>query len=342
MAENNNGTPISGLGKVAFAERLYGGFATKNPATVSGYGDDAAVIDTGAGYTLVAMKLILEGASFDLTYFPLQHLGYKAVAEGISGILAMNGTPRQVMVSAGISARFSVEMMEQIYEGVKAACTDYDADFAGGDISASVNGLALSVTAIGDVAKDKISYRNGAKNNDLICITGDLGAAYMGLRLLEREKYAMDGMPNPQPRFEGHEYVLRRQLKPSARLDVIEALAGNGVVPTSMAVVFDGLASELLHICKDSDAGARIYLDRLPIAKETYAMAEEMHIDPVVAALNGGDDLELLFTVPLSEKDKIFSMGIDVVGHITTSETGAALVTPAGQEIPLKAPGWKE
>lgn len=333
-------TEISELGEFAFIERLCSPFVSGNASTVKGPGDDAAVIDTGDRYTLVSTDLLLEGVDFDLTYFPLQHLGFKTVVVGISDILAMNGTPRQAMIGLGISGRFSVEMIEALYEGIRHACRTYGVDLVGGDTSPSVNGLTISVTAIGEVAKDKIAYRSGASRNDLICLTGDLGAAYMGLHLLEREKRALSGMPNPQPRFEGHEYILQRQMRPTARLDIIESLAHGGIVPTSMIDISDGLASELLHLCKQSKCGARIYMERLPIARETYAMAEELHADPVVAALNGGDDYELLFTVPLERRDDIFALGIDVIGHITEPETGINLVTPDGEEIAVKAQGW--
>lgn len=334
-------TEIAELGEFGLIDRICAPFEPQQKTTVKGCGDDAAVLDAGDRYGLVSTDLMLEGVHFDLTYFPLQHLGYKAVVVAVSDILAMNGTPQQVLVSLGISSRFSVEMIDRFYEGVRAACSDYKTDLVGGDTSASVNGLTISVTATGDVDKDKIAYRSGAGANDLICLTGDLGAAYMGLHLLEREKWACDGHPNPEPKFEGYEYILRRQLKPDARVDVVEKLAQSGIVPTSMIDISDGLSSELLHLCKASDKGARIYLNRLPIAKQTYAMADELHSDPVVAALNGGDDYELLFTVPLARRQEVFALGVDVIGHMTEAGTGAALVTPDGQEIALQAQGWK-
>ncbi len=339
MAEEQY-TPIASLGQFAFVDRLCSPFVPSNPSTVKGCGDDAAVINVGDKYTLFTTDLLLEGVQFDLTYFQLQYLGYKAVVAGISDILAMNGTPRQVMLALGISSRFSVEMVEHLYEGVRYACRDYKVDLSGGDTSASVNGLTIAVSAVGEVAKDKIVYRNGAQVNDLICVTGALGGAYMGLHLLEREKYALDGHPNPHPKFDGYEYLLERQLRPSARLDIIEELAKINLVPTSMIDITDGLASEILHICKDSNKGARIYLNRLPIAQQTHKMAEELHRDPVVAALNGGDDFELLFTVPLSRQEDVFAMGIDVIGYITEAGSGSALVAPDDQLIPIQAPGW--
>lgn len=334
-------TEISALGEFKLIDRICASFQTKQKNTVKGAGDDAAVIDAGNKYLLLSNDLLLEGVHFDLTYFPLQHLGYKSVVVGISDILAMNGTPRQILIALGISSRFSVEMIDSFYEGVHAACKDYHVDMVGGDTSASVNGLTISITATGDVDKDKIVYRSGANVNDLVCLSGDLGAAYMGIHLLEREKRACNGQPNPQPKFEGYEYILRRELKPDARIDIIERLAQNNIVPTSMIDISDGLASEALHLCKASNKGIRIYLNRLPIAKQTYAMAEELHSDPVVAALNGGDDYELLFTVPLSKQAEVFAMGIDVIGHVTAPDSGAMLVTPDGQEIELHAQGWK-
>lgn len=333
-------TEISELGQFAFIDRICSGTVNLNPSTVKGCGDDAAVIDTGDRYTLLSTEMLLEGVNFDLTYFPLKHLGYKIVTAGVSDILSMNGTPKQITIALGISARFSVEMIEELYEGIRTACADYKADLVGGDTTASVNGLAISVSAIGEVEKDKIAYRSGAGQHDLICLTGDMGAAYMGLHLLEREKRALDGHPNPEPKFEGYEYILGRYLRPKARMDIIENLAKNNIVPTSMIDITDGLSSDLLQLCKNSAAGARIYLDRLPIAKQTYEMAEELRTDPVVAALNGGEDYELLFTVPVNRQDEIFAMGIDVIGHITRQESGVALVTPDGGELKITAPGW--
>ncbi len=333
-------TPISALGQFGLVDRLSAPFQNVNPSTCQGVGDDAAVIDAGDRFSLVSTELLLEGVQFDLTYYPLQHLGYKAVVAGISDILAMNGTPRQVLLGVGVSSRFSVEMLEQLYEGVRAACTRYGVDLAGGDTSASVNGLSLSVTALGDVEKEKIAYRRGAGEHDLLCVTGDLGAAYMGMHLLEREKRALEGLPDPKPRFEGYEYILGRQLRPEARLDVIRELSSRGIVPTSMIDLTDGLASDLLQLCKASGLGARLYLDRLPIAAETSAMAAELHADPVVSALNGGEDYELLFTVPVTLRDEMAALGVDMIGHMSPAGTGANLVTPDGQQIVLTAPGW--
>ncbi len=317
--EQKKRTEIAELGEFGLIEKLMG--------TV---GDDA--VETSSN--LVSTDLLLEGVDFDLSYFPLKHLGYKAVTVGVSDILAMNGVPRKVLLGIGVSAKSGIEDLEELYEGVRTACAELGVELAGGDTSASVNGLVLSITALGD-ANNPVK-RSGAAMNDLICITGDLGAAYMGLHLLEREKRAFAGHEAPQPDFEGHEYLLERWLRPRARLDVIESLREAEIVPTSMIDLSDGLASDLLHICRSSECGARIYLERIPIARQTHAMAEELHADPVVAALNGGGDYELLFTVPLSMQEQVMRMGgIDIIGHITPATAGAILVTPDGSEIPI-------
>lgn len=340
---NDKRTEIATLGEFGLIDRITGGLKIKNASTVMAAGDDAAVIAADENtYTLLSSDLLLEGVNFDLTYFPLRHLGYKTMVVGCSDILAMNGTPTQATVSLGISAKLSVEQIDELYEGIGTACDELGMDLVGGDTSASVNGLTIAVSVLGRVEKDKITYRSGAKPNDLICITSDLGAAYMGLHLLEREKRALAGQSNPQPQFKGYEYLLERQLKPRARKDVIDILKEESIVPTSMIDISDGLASDLLQICKSSDCGARIYLDRLPIAKQTYALCEELHADPVVAALNGGDDHELLFTVPLSMQEKVMRLGagVEVIGHITDKSKGAALVTPDGSDITIKAQGF--
>lgn len=332
-------TEIAELGHFGLIDRLTEGVEVSNGSTVVGVGDDAAVIDAGDKYMLLSTELFMEGVHFDLTYFPLKHLGYKVVVAAMSDIIAMNGTPRQLTVSLGVSARFAVEHLEELYEGVKFACKEYGIDLVGGDTSASINGLTIGVTAVGEVAKERLVRRSGAKKNDLVCITSDLGAAYMGLHLLERERIALDGHPNPTPDFEGHEYILRRWLKPDLRLDVIKALEAEGIVPTSMIDITDGLASDALQLCKASGCGIRLYLERIPIAAETRAMAEELNADPIVAMLNGGDDYELMFTVPLEMQEKVLRFGgVDVIGHMT--ERGAVLVTPEGGELPLAAPGF--
>ncbi len=307
-------------------------------------GDGAAVIAAGRNDAIVvSTDALLEGVDFDLTYFPLKHLGYKAVTVGASDILAMNALPEQIMISLGVSSKMSVEALKDLYEGIEFACKELGIDLAGGDTRASMTGLTIGITTIGRARRKAISYRGGAQFNDLICITGNLGAAYMGLQLLEREKRVLADVENPEPQFAGHEYLLQRYLKPRARKDIIEALAEEKIVPTSMIDISDGLASEVLQICKASKCGARIYLDRIPIAKQTTALAEEMHADPVVAALNGGEDYELMFTVPLAMQEQVMRLGlVDVVGHITRESTGAYLVTPDGSDIKLRAQGFKE
>ncbi|WP_278758023.1 thiamine-phosphate kinase, partial [Alistipes putredinis] len=294
-------TEIASLGEFGLIDHLTDSFSVRNASTLRGVGDDAAVIAAGADeVTLCTTDLLLEGVDFDLTYFPLKHLGYKAVVVAVSDLLAMNGRPEQLLVSLGVSSKISVEALDDLYAGIRFACEEMEVDLVGGDTKASVTGLAIHVTALGRARKEEVVYRGGAKLHDLICITGNLGAAYMGLQLLEREKRVLRGVKDPEPEFKGNEYLLQRYLKPAARKDIVELLAEEKIVPTSMIDLSDGLASDLLQICKASKCGARIYLDRIPIARQTTAFAEEIHTDPVVAALNGGEDYELLFTVPLA------------------------------------------
>ena len=321
-----------------------GELAPARKSTIKGVGDDASVIEASRDTAIVvSTDMMTEGVDFDLTYFPPKHLGYKAVTKGISDIVAMNATPEQITISLGISSKISVEFLDYLYEGIKFACKEAEVDLVGGDTTASINGLIINITAVGRAKKSNITYRSGAKMNDLICITGNLGAAFMGLQLLEREKRVLHGINEPQPQFEGFEYLLERYLKPRARYDIVASLAKEKIVPTSMIDLTDGLASDLLQICKASNCGARVYLERMPLAKQTSSLAEEMHIDPVVAALNGGEDYQLLFTVPLDQRENVMNVGhIDIIGHITAAETGAFLVTPDGSEIKLKAQGFKE
>ena len=337
-------TEIAELGEFGLIDHLTKDFTTSNKNTLRGVGDDAAVIKAGRDDAMVVTTdSLLEGVDFDLTYFPLKHLGYKAVTVGVSDVLAMNAIPEQVMISLGVSSKLPVEALEDLYEGVKFACDEMGVDMVGGDTTASMTGLVINITTIGRAKRKAISYRSGAQFNDLICITGNLGAAYMGLHLLEREKRVLRDVQNPEPQFAGYEYLLQSYLKPRARKDIVDALAVEGIVPTSMIDISDGLASEVLQICKASKCGARIYLERIPIAKQTSALAEEMHIDPVVAALNGGNDYELMFTVPLAMQEQVMSMGmVDIIGHITRESTGAYLVTPDGSDIKLRAQGFKE
>ena len=340
---DNKLTEISTLGEFGLIDRLTADVRKQyiNQATLKGIGDDCAVMRFRETDILVSTDLLLEGVHFDLTYVPLKHLGYKAVAVNLSDIYAMNGTPRQITVSLGISGRFAVEHIEQLYEGIKLACSIYGVDIIGGDTTSSRQGLVISITAVGEASPDSIVYRSGACDTDLICVSGDLGAAYMGLQLLEREKIASAGQKDFQPDFAGKEYIVERQLKPEARRDIIEALAKAGIKPTAMMDVSDGLSSELMHICKASDTGCRIYEDRIPIDYQTAVMAEEIGMNLVTAALNGGEDYELLFTVPLHEHERIAKIpGITVIGHITRPDLGCAMITRDGTELQLKAQGW--
>lgn len=334
-------TEIATLGEFGLINKLTEQIKLVNPSTIKGIGDDAAVLDYADKQVLVTTDLLLEGIHFDLTYVPLKHLGYKAAVVNFSDIYAMNGTPKQITVSLGISKRFTIEHIQELYEGIRTAAEIYGVDIVGGDTSASVTGLLISITCIGEADKDKVVYRNGAKDTDLICVSGDLGAAYMGLQLLEREKVASSGQKDFQPEFGGKEYILERQLKPEARKDVIKALADAGIVPTAMMDISDGLSSELLHICKQSNAGCRIYEERIPIDYQTAVMASEINMNLVTAALNGGEDYELLFTAPLSAHEKLAQIdSIRIIGHITKPELGCAMITRDGNEMSLQAQGW--
>ena len=333
---------IAELGEFGLIDRLTAKFAKKNSSTICGVGDDAAVIEASKDKAVVvSTDSMLEGIDFALTNFPPKHLGYNAVTKGISDVVAMNATPEQITIALGISSKISVEFLDHFYEGVEFACKEAGVDLVGGDTSASMTGFVVNITAVGRAKKSEIAYRSGAKEHDLICITGNLGAPYMGLRLSARERRVLQGIDNPQPQFEGYEYLLQRYLKPRARYDMVESLRKEGIVPTSMIDLTDGLASEVLQICKASKCGARIYLERMPLAKQTTALAEEMHMDPVVAALNGGEDYELLFTIPLDKREQVMKLGcIDIIGHITAESTGAYLVTPDGKDIALQAQGF--
>ena len=334
-------TEIATLGEFGLIRHLTEKIELKNESTVKGVGDDAAVLDYKEKQVLVTTDLLLEGIHFDLTYVPLKHLGYKSAVVNFSDIYAMNGKPKQITVSLGISKRFSVEELEEFYSGLQLACDIYGVDIVGGDTSASLTGLCISITCIGEGEKEKIVTRSGAKDTDLVCVSGDLGAAYMGLQLLEREKRGFKGEKEFTPDFTGKEYLLERQLKPEARKDIIELLDKAGIVPTSMMDISDGLSSELLHISKQSNVGCRIYEDRIPIDYQTAAMAEQFNMNLSTAALNGGEDYELLFTVPLTVHDKVSEMkGVKVIGHITRPELGNYLVGRDGGEVELKAQGW--
>lgn len=334
-------TEISTLGEFGLIDRLTKDFPIKNASTQVCVGDDCAVLDYAGKKTLVTTDLLLEGIHFDLTYVPLKHLGYKSAVVNFSDIYAMNGTPRQITVSLGISKRFTIEHIDQLYAGIRLACEQYGVDLVGGDTSASVTGLLISITCIGEGEEGKIVYRSGAADTNLVCVSGDLGAAYMGLQLLERERIVGKDDPDFQPDFAGKEYLLERQLKPEARRDVIAELRELGIQPTAMMDVSDGLSSELLHICKASNVGCRIYEDRIPIDYQTAIMAEELNMNLVTAAMNGGEDYELLFTVPLTDHEKVQQMKTArLIGRITKPELGACLVTRDDNELPLKAQGW--
>lgn len=338
-------TEISTLGEFGLIEYITKSIEIKNASTLKGVGDDAAVLWYGDKKVLVSTDLLMEGIDFDLMYFPLKHLGYKAAVAGFSDIYAMNGTPRQLTVSLGLSQRFTVEDVEDFYSGVYLACNEYGVDVVGGDTSASLTGFTVSVTCIGEGEEGKIVYRKGAKDTDLICVSGDLGAAYMGLQLLEREKalFAESGDKHFQPDFSGKEYILERQLKPEARKDIVRLLEENAIVPTSMIDITDGLSSELKHICKQSGVGCRIFEDRIPLDYQTASMAEQFNMNVTTVAMNGGNDYELLFTVPLHEHEKVSKIeGIHVIGHITKEDYGLFLETRDGTEIELQAQGWNK
>ena len=336
-------TEISTLGEFGLINRLTEDIKAKDAHTIQGVGDDAAVLKFNEDEeVLVSTDMFMEGVHFDLTYFPLKHLGYKVVVANICDIYAMNGTPRQITVSLALSRKFCIEDIEELYAGMKLACEQYGVDIIGGDTTSSLTGLAISITAIGTAPKGTVVKRNGAKETDLICVTGNLGAAYMGLQLLEREKIATADK-DMQPDFQGKEYILERQLKPEARKEVIEKLKEENIRPTSMMDISDGLSSELMHICKQSGVGCRIYEERIPIDYQTAIMAEELNLNVITCALNGGEDYELLFTVPIADHEKVAAMkDVRVIGHIVRDNMGLALITRDGVEMELKAQGWTQ
>ncbi|MCP4314263.1 MAG: thiamine-phosphate kinase [Bacteroidetes bacterium] len=332
---------IEELGEFGLIEHLTSGIQCKQESTIKGIGDDAAVIDHGPYYQVVTTDLLLEGVHFDLVYTPLKHLGYKAVVVNLSDVYAMNAAPRQITLSLGISGKFSVEALEEFYEGAKLACERFGVDLVGGDTSASFTGLVISVTALGTAKKEELALRSGAKPNQLVCVTGDLGSAYMGLKILEREKQLNAADPEFQPELKGYDYVLERFLKPEPRVDVLLALKEAGITPSSMIDISDGLSSELLHICKASGLGCQVYDERIPMAEETKEAAAEFQLEPLVAALHGGEDYELLFTVALSDYDKVSAIeGVSVIGNMTDNDGKALLVGNDGNGILLQAQGW--
>lgn len=334
---------ISELGEFNLIKRLTEGVKLQNSSSERGIGDDCAVMNYGDKRLLATTDVLLEGIHFDLTYTPLKHLGYKAAVVNFSDIYAMNGQPKQILVTIGISKRFEVEQIEELYSGILLACQKYKVDLIGGDTSASLTGLTINITCLGEGDADKIVYRNGAKETDLICVSGNLGASYMGLQLLEREKQVFRQVKDPdfQPDFSTKEYVLERQLKPEARRDIIAELAKNDILPTSMIDVSDGLSSEILHLCTQSGCGCEVYEDKIPIDYQTAVTAEEFNMNLTTVALNGGEDYELLFTAPLADYEKLKNIDdIHIIGHITKPENGILLITRDGQAIAFKAQGW--
>jgi thiamine-monophosphate kinase len=335
-------TEISELGEFGLIDHLNSSVIIKNPSTLKGIGDDAAVIEAGDHVKVVTTDLLIEGVHFDLSYAPLQHVGFKAVAVNISDVAAMNAIPKQITVSIALSNRFSVEAVDSLYEGINTACEHYGVDLVGGDTTASRTGLVISVTAIGEAQKEQITYRTGAKVNDILCVTGDLGSALIGLQILEREKQVYLANPDMKPELGNYTVVTGRQLRPDARMDIIHEMRELGVVPTSMIDISDGLASEIFHICKGSGVGATIYEDKLPIDKQTFDTAVELNLDPITCVLNGGEDYELLFTINQKDFAKLEKHpDIHFIGHMTKAEEGKYLVTKSGTTVQLKAQGWK-
>ncbi len=335
-------TELSSLGEFGLIERLTKDLKLQNKSSVKGVGDDAAVIQPEPGkQLLVSNDLLIEGIHFDITYMPLKHLGYKAAVVNFSDIAAMNGTPTQIVVGISVSGKYSVEALEEIYSGIKKACEMYHVDFVGGDTTSSVAGLFISITVIGEVDKEKITYRHGALAKDLICVSGDLGAAYMGLLILEREKKAFHANPDIQPELSDYNYLLERQLKPEPRMDIVRLLDEKNIVPSSMIDISDGLASELIHLCKSSETGCRIDEDKIPIDQGTFDKAKEFGIVPTVAALNGGEDYELLFTIRQDDYEKIREIAdVSIIGYMTEPNEGLNLITGDNQLVGLQAQGW--
>ncbi|WP_194973267.1 thiamine-phosphate kinase [Aquiflexum lacus] len=335
-------TEISEIGEFGLIDHLNEKIIIKNASTIKGIGDDAAVIEAGDHVKVVTTDLLLEGVHFDMSYAPLPHIGFKAVAVNVSDVAAMNAVPKQITVSIALSNRFSVEAVEALYAGINAAAEHYGVDVIGGDTTASRSGLVISVTAIGEAKKESLSFRSGAKVNDIICVTGDLGGALVGLQILEREKQVYLANPDMKPELEKYSYVTGRQLRPEARMDIVHELRELGIVPSSMMDVSDGLASELFHICKASKIGVTIYEDKLPIDKQTFDTAVELNLDPITCVLNGGEDYELLFTIDQKDFEKLEKHAdIHFIGHVTKEEEGKFLVTKSGTAVQLKAQGWK-
>ena len=339
--KNQNRTSLAELGEFGLINHITKYFKIENSSTIKAIGDDAAVLDASEKQTLVTTDLLIEGVHFDLSYMPLKHLGYKAVMVNLSDVYAMNGTAEQITVSIAVSNRFPLEAIEELYAGIQLACDTYKVDLVGGDTTSSTKGILISVTAIGKANKDEVVYRNGAKPTDLIVVTGDLGAAYLGLQVLEREKQVFQVDPNNQPDLDAYTYLIERQLKPEARKDISGLIKELDVKPTSMIDISDGVSSELFHICTQSKVGCKIYEDKLPIDPQVISTCEEFELDSTMVALSGGEDYELLFTVPISDFDKIKgNPNFSIIGHITEENQGLQLITRANQEIELKAQGW--
>lgn len=339
--KNPQRTPLSQLGEFRLIEHLTGRFELKRPSTLRGVGDDAAVLDFGGKRTVVSTDLLIEGVHFDLSYMPLKHLGYKAVVVNLSDICAMNAVPTQITVSVAVSNRFPLEALEELYDGIALAAEVYKVDVVGGDTTSSQKGMLLSITALGEAEAEEIVYRNGAKENDLLVVSGDIGSAYMGLQVLERERRVFEVNPQNQPDLDAYTYLIERQLKPEARTDIRDLLAALEVKPTSMIDISDGLSSEILHLCKQSNVGCNLFEEKLPVDPQFINACEEFNLDATTVAINGGEDYELLFTIPLEDFQKIKgNPNLTVIGHITAASEGAHLVTRANTRIELKARGW--
>ncbi len=340
MKENR--TEISTIGEFGLIDRINSQNVLRNKSSIRGIGDDAAVIDAGDEVILLSTDLLVEGIHFDLAYMPIQHLGYKAVTVNVSDIAAMNGQPEQIIVGIALSNRFSLEAVDKLYEGIRAACSDYFVDLVGGDTTASPSGLVISISVMGRTKKGNEVYRKGAQDKDIICVTGDLGGAYIGLQILEREKEVFLTNPNMQPELDKHEYAVSRQLKPKARMDIIHELRDLGIRPSSMIDISDGLASELFHISKQSGVGVRIFEDKIPIDQQAFNTAVEFKLDPFTCALNGGEDYELLFTIKQEDFEKLKNHAdIHFIGYVHPDPKQNVLIMKSGTVVPLKAQGWK-
>jgi thiamine-monophosphate kinase len=341
MSKDKQQTMISELGEFGLIDRITKNFQTTNSSTLKGIGDDAALLDYREKQIVVSSDLLTEGVHFNLMYVPLKHLGYKSVVVNLSDIYAMNAIPKQIIVNIALSGKFSVEAVEELYSGIQLACEKYQVDLVGGDTTSSLTGLTISVTALGEVEQENVVMRSGAKPNNLLCVTGDLGGAYMGLQLLERENEVFKVNQNMQPQLVGYDYILGRQLKPEARPDIIEAFKKMGIKPTSMIDISDGLSSEIMHLCKNSNVGCSLHEEKIPMDQQTQQMAEELNINPIVAALNGGEDYELLFTISMEDYEKLKNdPDFTIIGHMTEASEGVNLITAAGSAIQLEAQGW--